>query len=155
MSKITYRPRPGNPAETIWAGYRFLANVATEIPNNAGYPVTESVRQNLADGTYVLVTRERFVTLLEKARDNPEFQVEGEPRAEVQQVHPEQMTTPAQYRAYAEQWFMGEDDLAQFQERWDDEEALREQCGVTRDDLRALEPVFKLRIDAIKQMLKA
>ena len=49
--------------------------------------------------------------------------------------------TPEEYRAHAMAWIVaarGMDDL----ERWDDEEALREKCGVGDDDLKFLQPHF-------------
>jgi hypothetical protein len=157
MSKFIYRPPPDEPAEMITYNRRWKANVPVEIsedPNKDGILVSETVRQNNPDGTYFLITRERRIGLAEILRGNRMFEEDGVERAAPPEVHPEDMTMPGEYRAYAQKWFLEEIDLHAFQERWDDEAELREQCGMTPDDVRALQPFFNQRMATLKQGAK-
>ena len=154
MSKITYVPGPDDRVETIAYGRKWKANVPVEIADTAGYAIMESVRSERPDGTVVLTTRERKVTILEMARGNPSFQIEGETKAAVKTPSPREMSTPGEYRAYAQHWFRDETSAGAFKERWADEEELREQCGMTHDDVRFLEPFMNARLHELTQAAK-
>ena len=149
--KLTYIP-PENESSAIgWGGRRWKANVPQEVSEDDGYTIMESVREKNPDGTMVLISRERKVSLIEMARGNPMFQVGDEIKQTRRRLSHEDVETAAQYREYAEQWFKDETDAKSFKERWEDEEGMRERAGVSDDDVSFLRPHLKNRLHELEQ----
>src|SRR6266403_3554321 len=126
---ITYTPiHPGDPADTLWNRHRFRANV----------PV---VPQDVKGG---LSAKE----MVEAAKGNPWFAVEGEEQAKATPIVPE---TPEQYRSYAIGWIRTATTTREMAARWRAEEDLRVICGVSADEMIDIQGVYKNRSDIMKQ----
>lgn len=154
MTQITYMPPADEPSQMKWGGRTFKANVPVDMTDKDGYYIMESVRTERPDGVIVLTSRERFVTFEEMAKGNPMFKVEGHEKESVVPLDPSEMSTPTQYRAYALEWFRDAIDPVEFRQRWRDEADLREQCGMTHDDVRFLEPHMNTRLNELKEVSK-
>lgn len=129
LPMITYTPlNPGDPADTLWNRHRFRANVPTKV-------------RDVAQG----LTAKEMVDL---ARGNPWFAVEGEEQAKAAPVIPE---TPEQYRSYAIGWIRTSTNSREMAARWRSEEDLRIQCGVSDSELADIQNVYKNRSDIMKQ----
>ena len=145
--KMVYLPPENEPAVMKIYGRTWKANVPQDVKDDDGYTIMESVRTLNPDGTSVLTSRERKVSILEIARGHPMFQVGDEPKeARKQRWDVEDVETATHYRAYAQQWFKEETSLERFQERWDDEEGLRERAGVSDDDISFLKTFMGPRL---------
>jgi hypothetical protein len=126
---ITYTPiHPGDPADTLWNRHRFRANI----------PVTP---QDVKGG---LSAKE----MVEAAKGNPWFSVEGEEQAQATPTVPE---TPEQYRSFAIGWIRTSTNSKEMAARWRAEADLRIQCGVSEEELIDIQGVYKNRSDIMKQ----
>lgn len=129
LPMITYIPiHPGDPADTLWNRHRFRANVPVKV-------------RDVAQG----LTAKQMV---EAARNNPWFLVEGEEQAQATPSIPE---TPEQYRSYAIGWIRTSTNSKEMAARWRSEEDLRVQCGVSNEELVDIQAVYKNRSDIMKQ----
>jgi hypothetical protein len=129
LPKITYIPiHPGDPADTLWNRHRFRANVPVQV---------RDVPQGLT-----------AVQMVEAARGNPWFAVEGEEQARAIPITPE---TPEQYRSYAIGWIRTAVTVREIESRWRNEEDLRVQCGVSDSEMADILGVKKNRLDIMKQ----
>ncbi len=83
--RVTYRPpNVTDPNEMIWNKIKFQANVPVELdPKNKahGYEVPMPKEYAGPDGEVRTKHRETWVSMIELAKDNPSFEVEGFPRA--------------------------------------------------------------------------
>jgi hypothetical protein len=126
---ITYIPRPGDPVTTVWGKLTFEANKPR--------PVSDP-------------------RLIEKAKKNPWFKVEGEKQAEASfDPGTDAPVNSTQYRAYAITWFKVVTKSADMQKRWSDEEALRTECEVGQDDLEYLARFYDPRLEQLVNMERA
>jgi hypothetical protein len=126
---ITYTPiHPGDPADTLWNRHRFRANIPVIV-------------QDVKGG---LTAKE----MVEAAKGNPWFVVEGEEQAKAIPSVPE---TPDQYRSYAIGWIRTSVTSREMASRWRAEEDLRIQCGVSDEELVDIQAVYKNRSDIMKQ----
>ena len=82
---VTYRPlNVTDPNVITWNKIKFEANVAVELdPKNKahGYEVPMPKEYAGPDGEVRTKHRETWVSMIELAKDNPSFEVEGFPRA--------------------------------------------------------------------------
>lgn len=123
---ITYLPREGDPAKTEWNGHVFHANVPVPV---------------------------RHPGMIEQAKGNPWFRVEGEAKGSVASSgEPE---TAEDYRAYAVLWLKDVRSYAEMVRRWDAEQPMREACGVGTDDYDYLESVFGPKRAELKRASEA
>jgi hypothetical protein len=149
---VTYTPRdPSAPSEMIWNGVKFRANVPVELdPIRHSYfiPIVRKWEDPVSARTLSLASEQR-VLMVDIARQNPDFTVEGEPATSVPKLGKSKAPkTPEEYRAHAVGWINAAqniDDLA----RWNDEELLREKCGCGHDDEAFLQPLFDAKFKAI------
>jgi hypothetical protein len=83
--RVTYRPlNVTDPSVITWNKIKFHANIPVELdPKNKahGYPVPLSTEVSGPEGEIRLKVRETWVSMIELAKDNPSFEVEGFPRA--------------------------------------------------------------------------
>jgi hypothetical protein len=119
--ELTYVPGPDDPAQTRWRGFTFQANVPRKIDS---------------------------AEMLEAARGNPHFRVNGEKPAP-SKVEP---TTTNQYRGWAIKWVRECKSLDDLIGRWASERSLRDKCEVGDDDLRQMRPFID---PAFENMMKA
>lgn len=120
---VTYIPQDGDPAETVWNGLKFHANVPR--------PVTNPI-------------------MIEQAKGNPWFKVEGHEKAS---SAPRSGTpkTAEEYRAHAVEWFKKAKTASDFDARWDAESEMRDRAGVGTDDLEWLETIKGPRLTELKK----
>jgi hypothetical protein len=132
IPSITYTPiHPGDPADTLWNRHRFRANVpVTPVDVKGGLTALEMV---------------------EAAKGNPWFQVEGEEQAQTTPTIPE---TPEQYRMHAIAWIRTATDSRDMASRWRSEEELRVECGVGDDDVEYIQSIYKPRLAILKDAEK-
>ena len=130
--KITYAPvSESAPYETIWNKHRFRANIPVAVRDIVG--------GNTA------------AQMIESAKHNPDFMVEGFPRADARPIDPE---TPEQYKIYAVGWIRLAVNAAEMKRRWNSEKDLREDCGVGADDEEYLASIFNPRLSLLKESEK-
>jgi len=130
--KITYAPvSESAPYETIWNKHRFRANIPVAVRDIVG--------GNTA------------AQMIESAKHNPDFMVEGFPRADARPIDPE---TPEQYKIYAVGWIRLAVNAAEMKRRWNSEKDLREDCGVGIDDEEYLASIFNPRLTLLKESEK-
>jgi hypothetical protein len=128
---ITYTPGQMDPSSVKWGGHTFHANVAKELTGQA-------------DGS----ERERLnLEVIERARDNPHFKVASAPQRKSRaQALPK---TPAEYRAYAVEWFKdsGIEHADQLIARFARDRELQLACEVGSDDFAYLGTLFMPRLN--------
>jgi hypothetical protein len=157
MTKVTYIPRdPTDPAVMIWNGVKFPANVPVELDDKLhGYKVPLPItRIDAATGRTLTQHRETWVTMAEQAKGNPSFYVEGEVPVVAPKRHPGRPRIPRtsdDYRSHAQAWIAAADNHEELEERWTEEEALRERCGVGDDDMSYLRPLFEAKHHELKK----
>jgi hypothetical protein len=157
MTKVTYIPRdPTDPAMMLWNGVKFPANVPVDLdPKNRqhGYPVPlPTPKTDPVTGREMLEYKETWVSMIDQAKGNPSFQVEGEvPAAARKPGRPRIPRTSEDYRSHAQAWIAAADNHEELEERWTEEEGLRERCGVGDDDLSYLKPFFEAKHHELKK----
>lgn len=120
-AEITYRPREGDPATTVWNKLTFEANKPRTVSNP---------------------------DVIKAARGNPWFEVDGEKAPEKKAGPPK---TSEEYRAHAVAWIKDADTVKAMVERWDQEETLRRDCEVGGDDLGYIAQFYDPKLEALKQ----
>lgn len=129
LPRITYTPlHPGDPADTLWNRHRFRANVPVKV-------------QDVTGGLTA-------VQMVEAARGNPWFAVEGEEQAKTTPVIPE---TPEQYRSFAIAWIRTAVESKEMARRWRSEDDLRVQCGCGDDDVEYIQTIYKSRHAVLRE----
>lgn len=157
MTKVTYIPRdPTDPAVMIWNGVKFPANVPVELdPKKLAHGYDVPLPRKITDpvtGREMLEYKETWVSMIDQAKGNPSFQVEGEvPAAARKPGRPRIPRTSEDYRSYALAWISAMEDVQDLAERWDAEETLRENIGVGEDDLKYLTPFFQAKHHELKK----
>ena len=148
---ITYTPlQDGDPIKTVWNDFEFIANRPVPIPTNASYPVTLTVEQtDRKTGVITRQPQELRMSMVERAKQNPYFQVEG--FAQAQPPGPRKKLwdfpkTSAGYRSYALTWFFEENDPKAFQDRWEQEAPIREKCLWDEDDEKWISKHYETRL---------
>jgi hypothetical protein len=130
--KITYAPvSESAPYETIWNKHRFRANIPVVVRDVVG--------GNTA------------AQMIESAKGNIDFMVEGFPRAAPRPIDPE---TPEQYKTYAVGWIRHSNNSVELMRRWKNERDLREECGVGTDDEEYLHSILNPRHSLLKESEK-
>lgn len=141
-AELIYHPEEGDPAKTMWGGIRFLANVPTPVALT--HCITVPIRKEtvLPDGTMQSKNVETRVSLVELARNNPHFSVDGE-RAQRKTASARQPTDPDTYRGYAVGWISTSTSAREMDARWEAEASLRDKCGLEQRDIAWLMPFFE------------
>ena len=126
---ITYIPvHDGDPHSVLWNRHRFHANKPAKI---------QDVKGGLT-----------AAEMVEAAKGNPWFKVEGHERAKAIPVTPE---TPEQYRSYAIGWIRISNSSREMTARWREEEDLRTICGCGEDDIEYIQTIYKGRFAILKE----
>lgn len=120
---ITYRPREGDPINTRWHGHKFQGNVAR--------PVTDT-------------------TLIDLAKVNPWFEVEGFERAKDAEI-PDTPKTAEQYRAHAINWIKTAKSAREMAQLMREEASLRDACGVGSDDMDLIMVYYNPKFAELKR----
>lgn len=124
--QITYVPTRDDPVSVTWSKIEFQANKPRMISDQK---------------------------IIERAKRNPWFRVEGEKAAE-KGFDPaaDQPANATQYRAYAITWFRMAKTSAEMVERWSREEELRTACEVGTDDLEYIARHYDPRLEELKKI---
>ena len=145
MTKVTYVPGETDPAVTIWNEVRFTANVPVDLDPEKHMVVVPMPEVTMVDGQRRTTHYERRVSMIELARNNPSFVVEGESTARRPPGRPRLPKTAEEYRSYARAWFTTADDPNDLTERWNHEADLRERCECGEDDVEYLNGFYSAR----------
>lgn len=100
MTKITWRGTQDEALETYAFNRHWEANVAQDITEADGFEIEESERTTLPDGTVRLTTKARRISIIEAARKNPCFDVEGEEKEHKKRGRPPKVRDAAEEHAY-------------------------------------------------------
>lgn len=124
--EITYTPGREDPVSVTWNKIVFEANK----PRTVSDP-----------------------RIIERAKRNPWFKVEGEKQADKGYDPASDMPVNSnQYRAFAITWFKTVKSSAEMTARWSKEEELRTACEVGTDDLDYIARHFDPRLEELKKM---
>jgi hypothetical protein len=143
-AELTYHPSDGDPVRVLWGGLEFKAYVPVAVPLTHSISVPLRKEQALADGTVQSRNVETKVSLVDLARGNPSFSVDGV-RAERKVATAWVPTGNDEYRGYCIAWIAASTDATAMDMRWEAEADLRETCGVDEKDLAYLRPFFEAR----------
>ena len=144
--EITYLPQDGDPLRIEWNGVKFSAMVPVRVSRKQTVLVPIVQYKFLPDGTRVSQAIETRIPMVEMARSNKFFMVNGERPAEVVSARMRVPTDPDQYRGYAIAWIAGSTSASTMDARWKAEAILRERCGCTDTDMVYLMPFFEARV---------
>lgn len=147
---------PSDPTASnvnVWNGIRFPANTYIEFdPATHRYqvPLPEKIIDPTTGRT---LTRhvEQWVSMLDMARNSPDYRIKGEVAPVRKPGRPRTPRTSDEYRSHAQAWIAAADDHEDLQERWTEEEPLREKCGCGEDDVSYLRPFFEAKHHELKK----
>lgn len=147
--EIIYMPEEGDPLRVKWGGLEFVAHKATVV--STAHAIPQLLRKDILmpDGSVQSRSFESRMTLVELARKNPSFAVDGE-RATRKLGTAKAPSDPDGYRGYAIYWIAASTDGKAMDARWAAEEPLREKCGCADKDIAYLRPFFEARHDMVK-----
>ena len=150
-AEVTYIPGDGDPPKVRAYGYiEFRANVPVTIPLDKTISAPMRVEHYEADGTLKSRGVEKKVSIVELARGNPIFSVDGvqaQRKAAMQRLP----TDSDQYRGYALAWIRQSNTRTQLDQRWEGEAELRERCGLADKDIAYLSPFLEARRDQVTE----
>ena len=148
-AEVTYIPGDGDPHRVTWGGLEFKAYVPTKVGVTHAISVPLRKEHVLADGTVQSRNVETRVSLVELARGNPSFAVDGV-RTERKVGTARVPSSNDEYRGYAIAWIAASTAAQPMDTRWDAEADLRGNCGVDDKDIAYLRPFFEARRDQVK-----
>lgn len=148
---ITYTPlQDGDPIRTVWNGLEFQANKPVPVPMFASYDTPLSMPVvDKKTGIITRVTSEVKMSVVERAKQNPYFRVEGFTQAKAAdrpRTTWDLPKTSAGYRSWCLQWFLEQTDAKELEERWMLEDDLRKKCMYDSDDEAWVRPFRDMRI---------
>jgi hypothetical protein len=145
--EITYFPGEGDPARTDWNGLKFVAHIPTKVSKKHTVLVPMPTTVTMPDGTIQTRHVEKRVPMVELAKDNPYFMVNGKQADKPLPAKIRLPDGPDEYRGYALRWIAGSTESSAMQVRWDAEAALRERCGVNDSDIAYIMPFFEAKLE--------
>ena len=148
--EITYYPGDGGPVRVSWNGLEFKAHIPTRVSNKHTVLAPMPTVVTMPDGTQQTRHVEKKIPMVELARKNPSFMVNGEAPAERKSGTVRTPENPDEYRGYAMRWIAGSVESSAMDARWGAEEGLRIRCGVNDVDIAYLRPFFEARHDECK-----
>jgi hypothetical protein len=147
--EITYVPEDGDPVRVKWNGIEFKAHVPVKISRK--HTVLSLIRKEreMSDGQIVSRALEQRIPMVDLARGNCRFMVNGEAPAERKTGRVAAPENSDEYRGYAMRWIAASTEPSAMDARWVSEEMLREKCGCDDADLVYLRPFFEARVEAL------
>lgn len=145
FDEVTYVPGHGDRPVTKWNGIEFRANVAVRIPRNKCVMAPVKQESQLPDGSIVTRAIERRIPMVELARGNPVFMVNGVKPKKREGLDVRLPVDANSYRSYAIRWIAGCNLADEMIDRWNGEQKLRDRCGVDAQDLHHILPFFEAR----------
>lgn len=154
-AEVTYLPINRDDPHTIeWHGIKFMAHVPVKISLKHGYLVPSRTENTLPDGSVVTKHVEKMIMLVELARNNPSFLVDG---VQCEQKFGKARTpeTAPEYRGHCIRWIAEATDPRAMDARWDQESQLRQICMVEAADIAYLRPFFEAQKEVLSDRAKA
>jgi len=152
MARITYTPGEGDPHTTRCHGITFKAHVPTEVPDGKMTTQIVTKRTTTADGRSVLVTNEtEQINLWKLLVGNPQFYVDGQANAKAVKPSP-RIESAEDYEAFARSWIDAQTDVKVMDQRWDDEEAMREELSIPENMLNRLSDALVMRAAKLRYL---
>ena len=149
-AEVVYTPLdPGDPIETIFAGLKFRANVAVQVPLTRMVDSLLRKESQTMDGELRSRAIETKVPVVERLKTNPYFKVDGE-QCIRDRPHAKVPDSPEGYRGYAISWIRLSTDARSMRDRWEMEKQLRVSCGCDKRDIDYIMPLFEMRYDELK-----
>jgi hypothetical protein len=147
MTKVTYVPHePTDPAVIMWNGVKFTANTPVDLDPIKHAITVPLPEKTIVEGQVRTIHHDRRVPMAEIAKGNPGFVVEGaEPAVARKPGRPRTPKTAEDYRGYAQAWFAAAESAEDMQERWEQENELREKCGCGEDDVEYLNAFYQAK----------
>lgn len=161
MTKVTYVPRdPSDPHQNVWNGIKFPANVPVELdPKNRAHGYMVPDRKTIVHpvtGQDMFEYKDVWKSMIEIAKTNPSFEVEGEAPVAIRKPgRPRVPRTSEDYRSHAQAWIAASEDHEDLEQRWTEEDELRQRCDVGEDDLQYLKPFFEAKHHELKSFAMA
>jgi hypothetical protein len=150
IDEITYHPGEGDPVRTKWNGVEFRAYVPVKVSAKHTVIVPMPINQTLPDGTIVTKHVDKRIPMVELAKGNPRFSVNGEAPASNKPGSERVPSTSDEYRGYAISWIAKSTAASAMDARWEAEDSLREKCGCVDSDIAYLRPFFEARHSEVK-----
>jgi hypothetical protein len=147
VDEITYIPSEGAPSRTEWNGIKFIAGVPVKVSRKHTVLVPLPVETTAADGTIQTRHLEKRLPMVELAKNNPDFSVNGEPPAARKDGVVRLPSNPDEYRGYAINWIARSTAAGAMRQRWEAEAPLRDKCGCDDNDIAYLMPFYEARIE--------
>lgn len=145
--EITYYPGDGDPHRTMWNGLEFKAHIPTRVSPKHTVLAPMPTTVTMPDGTEQTRHVEKRIPMVELARKNPSFMVNGERPAERKSATIRVPESPDEYRGYAIRWIAASSEASAMDARWAAEEGLRIRCGCNDQDIAYLRPFFEAKYD--------
>jgi len=154
--EITYLPGDGDPPRTRWNGVEFKAHIPVKVLRTQVVSVPMPIQTKGQDGELIngivqpdgsIQTRhvERKVPMVELAKNNPAFSVNGETPAKRKMGTAKVPTDSDEYRGYCIAWVAASTNQLEMDARWNAEQDLRDKCGCDDRDIGYLRPFFEAR----------
>jgi hypothetical protein len=147
FDEITYIPGEGDPVRTTWNGVKFAAHVPTRVSRKQTIVCLMPTFANMPDGTVQSRHVERRISMVELAKTNPSFMVNGKITEKAAAPSARVPQSPDEYRGYALRWIAASNESSAMDVRWKAEEQLRDRCGVNDQDIAYIMPFFEARHD--------
>lgn len=149
VDEIAYIPQEGDPIRIVWNGITFPAHMPVKVPRSKTvlYPKREA--REMPDGSVITRSIESRIPMVELAKMNPFFSVNGETPIARKIGKAKTPTNPDEYRGYAIRWITTSSNPGEMDARWDAEQPLREQCGCDDKDIAYLRPFFEAKHEQV------
>jgi hypothetical protein len=153
--EITYCPGDGDPVRTHWNGLEFKAHIPTKVSKKHTVLVPMPIEIQQPDGSIHTRHVEKKIPMVDLARGNHSFMVNGEIPAERKTGMIRTPENPDEYRGYALRWIAGSSEASAMDARWSAEDGLRNRCGVNDGDIAYIRPFFEAKHDDCMSKAKA
>jgi hypothetical protein len=145
-AEITYIPGDHDPQRTNFCGIEFIAYRPVNVPLAKTVPILERHDHYNDDGNKRSHGVEKQTPVVELARNNPWFAVDGVQAARSNSTARTKIPADSdQYRGYALAWIAASRTLGELDERWKAEELLRDKCGLQKSDVDYITPFLEAR----------
>jgi hypothetical protein len=154
-AEVVYTPLdPGDPHETEFAGIKFRANVAVQVPLARTVNQLQRKEHYTTEGDLRSRSIEVKTPIVEALRNNPHFRIDGE-QAVRDRPHSKVPDSPEGYRGYAIAWIALSKGAKEMKMRWEMEKPLRHACGVDKTDIEYIMPLFESKFDELAAQAQA
>jgi len=150
VDDITYIPGEGDPAKVKWNGLEFKAHIPIKVSRSHTVLVPLPVEVTAPDGSRLTRHVEKRVPMVELAKNNPSFSVNGETPIARKMGTQRVPTNSDEDRGYCIAWIAASTAASAMNARWEAEAELRAKCGCDDRDIAYLMPFFHARLEETK-----